>query len=150
MILVVSGWRWWNNIGFITSHLERKLFWYGAGQIHLRVGCCKTGADRHVRAWAKSNEKFLGSFTVYHADWDKLGLSAGPIRNGYMLRGEQNAKDPHPHIVADELLAFPQPGVNWCKTGSGTTGCIKDAKDLRVSLDVPGYRGPDMKEERKR
>lgn len=149
MILTVSGWRWWTNKQFITAHLEGQLYWFGAGNIHLRVGCCKTGADRFTRDWADANRHYLASVTVYHADWDQFGRPAGPIRNGHMLRGERNPFDPNPLALTDKLLAFPQPGVDWCKGGSGTTGCIKDAKDLRVDLDIPGYRGPDMRGEKK-
>ncbi len=141
MILTVSGWRRWTDPRFVVAHLERQLLWYGNRHIHLRVGCCPTGADKFTCDWARANHTFLASYTVYYADWNLLGRRAGPIRNGKMLRGQDNPKDPHPNVHTDKLLAFPQPGVDWCKGGSGTTGCILDAKDLRVDLDIPGFKG---------
>ena len=138
--MTVSGWRKWEDPRFIIAHLERMLIWYGDGQIHLRVGCCPTGVDKHVRDWAVNNRPHLSSFTVYYADWNKLGRRAGPIRNGFMLRGQHHSQEPNPGVVTDVLLAFPQPGLSWWIDNSGTIGCIRDAVSLAVHLDVPGYR----------
>lgn len=142
MILVVSGWRRFQNFAFVYGQLERQVHMFGPARIHLRVGCCGTGVDRHVRTWATAHPSALASFTVYYAQWDKIGDAAGPIRNGQMLRGEQNPRDPYPNVHANRLLAIPQPGVKWKSPGSGTVGCILDAAELGIDLDIPGYKGP--------
>lgn len=141
MILTVSGWRYWTDPQFVITRLEGYDDMFGLCSIHLRVGCCRTGVDKFVRDWAAANLGRLASRTIYRADWDKLGKPAGPIRNGYMLRGEYHPLDPNPGQVTDRLLAFPQPGVPWRSPGSGTVGCIYDAISLAVDLDVPGYKG---------
>lgn len=126
----------------MVTHLERQMLWHGSLNVHLRVGCCFTGVDKITRLWASANRHFLASFTVYYAEWDVYGRPAGPIRNGKMLRGQENDHDPNPDIMTDKLLGFPQPGADWNKPGSGTIGCIKDAGSHGVHVDVPGYRAP--------
>lgn len=142
MILAVSGWRYFQNEAFVYGQLERQVAMFGEGQVDLRVGCCGTGVDRFVRTWATAYPSLLASFTVYYARWDTLGSMAGPVRNGQMLRGEGNPKDPHPLVHANRLLAIPQPGVKMRSPGSGTVGCILDAHLLGIDLDIPGYKGP--------
>lgn len=149
MILTVSGWRYWTDVRFVHAQLEGHDDMFGLSNIHLRVGCCKTGVDKFVRDWTVACGHRLASFTVYYADWSLPGHMGGPIRNGQMLRGETDPtrtsrEDPNPLVVADRLLAFPEPGVRMRSPGSGTVGCIFEAHLLGIDLDIPGYR----KEER--
>lgn len=136
MILTVSGWRGWTDARFVIGHLSTYRM-YG-DQLFLRVGCCPTGADKIIRDWL--TETRFPRMTVYYADWSLPGRIGGPIRNGQMLRGEANQLEPHPNVLTDKLLAFPQPGVKWRSPGSGTVGCIIEAAQLGVDLDIPGYK----------
>lgn len=137
MILIVTGWRDWTDAEFALNHLRPYLTQHQFN-IHVRVGCAR-GLDKLMRDYLD----VCGiPFTVYRAEWDKYGKPAGMIRNGYMLRGEYNPRDPYPNVLASQLLAFPQPGINWKTDKSGTVGCILDAVRIGISLDVPGYTSP--------
>ncbi len=136
MILTVSGWRDWPDPQFVVEKLRgyhfsgKDLFW--------RVGCAR-GVDEIVRGWLMLAQVPTDHYTIYRAEWARFGKPAGMIRNGYMLRGEHNPRDPNPNVVSDRLLAFPQPSINWKTDKSGTVGCILDAVRLGIDLDVPGY-----------
>lgn len=137
MILTVSGWRHWVDAGFVINKLADYVKMHG--QMHIRVGCAP-GVDAYVRHWVPSQSICPLTMTVYYADWDNLGKAAGHIRNDQMLRGESVGRDPFPNVLADKLLAFPQPGVKMRSPGSGTVGCILDAHLLGIDVDIPGYR----------
>jgi len=142
MILTVSGWRDWSDIGFAIRHLYRYHSAFGA-TLFWRVGCAR-GVDKMVREFLVDQRVPDANFTVYRADWNGLGEAAGPIRNGQMLRGE-NVRDHFPGVLTDRLLAFPQPRLDWRKARSGTVGCILDAASLGVYLDIPGYKAEESK-----
>ena len=137
MILTVSGWREWRDLGFVVYHLDRYHRTFG-DLMFWRVGCAR-GLDKMVREFLVNRRVPDTNFTVYRADWDGLDKAAGMIRNGQMLRGE-NPRDHFPGVLTDRLLAFPEPGLRWKTARSGTVGCILDAASLGVYLDVPGYR----------
>lgn len=147
MILVVSGWRYWRDSQFIHQHLLRYQQLWGRS-LHVRVRE-QVGADLHTRDWLMMPRAHPMSYIVYEADWANLGKGAGPAGNKQMLRGN-NILDPRRNEHADVLLAFPEPGVRAKIPGSGTWGCIVEAQSLRISVDIPGYRGPgsDMEERR--
>lgn len=65
-----------------------------------------SGLDALVRKHAENNNLIR---TVYKANWETHGKSAGPIRNAIMV-GE-----------SDILVAFPG--------GKGTENCVKQAKE---------------------
>ena len=136
MILTVSGWREWTDVEFVLSRFRGYMRDYQYN-LYVRVGCCGRGVDKIIR-----DRLFVPGtgiqFIVYYADWSLPNRSGGPVRNKQMLRGE-NVNDLYPNQVADRLLAFPQPGINWKKDKSGTVGCILEAVGLGVDLDVPGY-----------
>lgn len=77
-----------------------------------------SGADDLAIAWAKRHGKVVH---IHYPDWDSLGRSAGPIRNGEML-------DEAPDVV----IAFPG--------GKGTADMIRQANKAGVcvwiSMDV--------------
>jgi hypothetical protein len=151
MIVAVSGWRDWDDPIFVIGHLHRYRRDFG-GALHVRVGCA-AGVDKVVRDWLRVQQDMYRrpvSHTVYYADWANLGRAAGPIRNGQMLRGEGSGDEVFPNVLADVLLAFPQPGVKMRSPGSGTAGCVLEAHQIGISLDVPGYRGPDTRIEERR
>lgn len=84
----------------------------------LAHGHCRTGADAHADAWCLAR----GVEPVrYPADWypngqRKLWRGAGPARNARMLR------EFRPVV----LVAFPG--------GSGTAGCVRIARELRIPV----------------
>lgn len=142
MILTVSGWRDWKDANFVHGHLVKYRSLWGP-VLYVRVGDCRTGVDLFTRQWLES----VGSvgFVVYRANWDLWGReAAGPVRNSKMLRGVDNPDDLFSGEVSDKLLAFPQPGIGFPVRGSGTVGCVREASKLRIDLDIPGYKGPDM------
>ncbi len=59
----------------LTSKLEKVLIMSGHAK----------GADQLGERWA--NERYH-TYEIYHADWDKLGKSAGPIRNSEMIAAD--------------------------------------------------------------
>ncbi len=137
MILSVSGWREWRkrcNPTFVIYHLLRYEGLYGSS-LHVRVGDAD-GVDDITYHWLTERERQGSGITyqVYRADW-----------HGRMLRG-QSSSDLRRHILADTLLAFPEPGVKMRSPGSGTAGCLIEAHSLGISVDIPGYRG--IKKER--
>jgi hypothetical protein len=144
VIITVSGWRGWTDAPFVVERLRGYGHAFGSfsapgEELFWRVGDCKTGVDAIVRGFLTLQKVPASEWTVYRADWATYDLAAGPIRNGYMLRGEFHPQDPHPDVQTDRLLAFPQPGINWKTDKSGTVGCILDAVGLGIDLDVPGY-----------
>lgn len=144
MIVVVSGWRLWQDAAFIERRLQSYVDRYGRG-LHVRVGCA-AGVDRFTRDWLRSRPYPI-SYTLFHAGWDAQGRAAGPFRNGRMLRGNE-ATDSHQGELADRLLAFPEPRVRPKIPGSGTWNCIIQAFELGISLDIPGFKQLGSAEER--
>jgi hypothetical protein len=98
--------------------------------LHIRVGDCPTGLDHIVLHTPQARAK------VYTALWHMQGKAAGPIRNGVMLRGEQDprVKETDDNWMdkyeADLLIAFPG--------GKGTADCVRQARELGIPvLEVP-------------
>lgn len=71
------------------------------------VGDCPTGADKFTRQWAAERGVPL---MVFPAHWDYYDKSAGPMRNGWMLR--------FGHL--DALVSFPG--------GRGTADMTRQAR----------------------
>lgn len=139
MILAVSGWREWSDAAFAITQLGRYRLLFGRA-LHVRVGNA-AGLDSIIRTHCLA----MGfEHTVYYADWAKYDRGAGPIRNLAMLNGD-SSQDPHQWQLADELLAFPQPGVKMRSPGSGTVGCLMEAHLLGITVTIPGYALPGSK-----
>jgi hypothetical protein len=90
-------------------------------KVRLLHGDCKNGvdalADLLLRAWG------LGELIdKYPADWDRLGIRAGPLRNEKMV----SLCTPR----TDVLIAFPG-------EGNGTKGCLKLA--IQAGLIIHSY-----------
>jgi hypothetical protein len=71
------------------------------------------GADTMAQEWAGWHERDIEH---YHADWDKHGKAAGPIRNKQMLE----EGDP------DLVVAFPG--------GAGTRNMVEQARKAGVEV----------------
>lgn len=117
MILAVTGWREWTDAACVRRHLS---FMEDRGVAERRVGDAR-GVDKIT---ADYWEEYGLPYTLYRADWNKLGLGAGPRRNWDMLTGALNYGMP-----ATMLMAFPEPHVLREKD-SGTWTCIKQAVQM--------------------
>lgn len=144
MILAVSGWREWTDDTFVHRQLDQiwgsdLIFGARAVPLQVRVGDAR-GVDAIVRTFVAGTDGAL--LTVYAADWEREGKSAGGHRNRRMLLGE-DVSDPSPGKPADLLLAFPQPGHTWNGRGSGTWNCVCQAHYRGIEVRIPAYRVAD-------
>lgn len=82
------------------------------------VGDCPTGIDLHVRDWCHDRKIIDPTFgyTVFEADWNQFGLSAGPKRNREMVIFGSK--------IRAILVAF--------KGGKGTADCVRNAKAIKM------------------
>lgn len=140
MILAVSGWRDWTDATFVHRQLD--LIWgsdliFGARALPLqvRVGDAR-GVDAIVRTFTAGTDGAL--LTVYAADWEREGKSAGGHRNRRMLLGD-DPFDPSHGRPADLLLAFPQPGKVFTGKGSGTWNAVCQAHYRGIEVRIPAY-----------
>lgn len=123
--VIVAGTREFNNF----SMLERELMLYfKAHQLHrsdveIISGTAK-GADKLGEAFA---EKYGLKCTKFPADWDKLGNSAGYIRNEEMAKYATGSKE------KGVLFAF------WNGTSKGTKHMIDIAKKYHMNINVISF-----------
>jgi hypothetical protein len=97
-------------------HLKQYDWLDTLGIVKLYVGDA-TGIDKQARAWATIREI---NFATYTADWMIYGKSAGPIRNGRMLRALK--RDPRQKLV----IIFPG--------GQGTADARRQAERLGLPV----------------
>lgn len=110
--ILVCGGRDFSDRDFVYQTLEECRQWF-AEQFCIIVGGAK-GADKLGRDWAES----LGvCCIVVNAPWNFYGLSAGSIRNRWMLN----------FCKPDLVIAFPG--------GNGTA----DMKRIALAAGVPVY-----------
>ena len=76
------------------------------------------GADQLGEMWA---DEYRLKVTLFHADWDKHGKAAGPIRNAAMA------------LYADVLVVF------WDGKSKGTLSMITLALDAGLEIHVYRY-----------
>lgn len=113
--ICVTGGRTFDDLGFVWSQLDtlHNMPGYMGGPgpiVELGVGCAD-GLDDLAWKWAQSNGV---PWKRYVADWDRLGKSAGSIRNGVMLADFRPRR----------LLVFPG--------GVGTTDCARKARKWQI------------------
>lgn len=84
------------------------------------VGDCPRGVDFFVACWCRERDVPI---SVFVAEWKRLGLRAGPIRNIRMMEAllKEGGKT---------LLAFPG--------GKGTLSCKMAAWDLGIDVKEVG------------
>lgn len=112
MRVVVCGGRKYANEHRVRAVLDA--FWAKHGITALAHGGA-TGADTFAGRWANDHEIPCTPYPVTRADWARLGPSAGPQRNGTMLRA----------FAPDQVIAFAG--------GRGTADCIRQA----TAMDIP-------------
>ena len=113
MVVVVTGGRDYKD----KEHVESVLEALNPDEV---VAGDATGADTFALEWAQSNMK---SWRRFHADWHPgggpLDRSAGPRRNGVMLRYARSMPD----VI---VVAFPG--------GNGTADCVRQAHALGMPV----------------
>jgi len=82
------------------------------------VSGCATGVDKAGEFWAKLNNIPIKKFP---ADWDRLGRSAGPIRNQLMAQ------------YAEALIAI------WDGRSPGTKNMITTAEKRKLKVFIYRY-----------
>lgn len=117
MIVIVTGGRAYNGTGLVEALDELR-----CQDFHLLVGDA-SGADAIARRWydtARRDGK--GPFplrrTVFVAEWDKYGKSAGPIRNETMVAYAQIKRE-----KGQPILCLAAPG------GRGTADCVRRCRE---------------------
>lgn len=114
-ILAATGGRDFADKEFVWETLDFCLGYYN---VHRMVVGDAKGADALVFEWCEEAEIPCQRF---EADWKTYGLAAGMIRNGVMLSEKP-----------DYLVAFPG--------GTGTNGCVKEAKKRWIPVIDHRYR----------
>lgn len=114
MIVLVTGSRTMRDPDFLNSILD---FFNNTQGISLLIEGGASGADRFAGEWAESRGV---TYAVFPALWKAQGLSAGPVRNGAMIK----------FIKPDKVLAFVADG------SKGTKNMIKQALDKNLKVHI--------------
>jgi len=114
LIVLVTGSREMDNY----AYLEKVLNGYKIGGI---VHGDAKGADKLAQKWADQNDVLTQRHPVTDAQWKKLGLKAGILRNQFML-------DEHPTISL--VIAFPVMGSR------GTADMMQRACQKTIDVHV--------------
>lgn len=109
MRIIVCGGRDFRNAAYVFSSLDKLHSEWPITEL-MQGGA--TGADALARDWAIS--KGIKRW-VCHADWEKHGKAAGPLRNARMLEWKPDA-----------VVAFPG--------GRGTANMISQARAAGVTV----------------
>lgn len=78
--VLVCGGRTFNDRGLVFSELDKHNEDWGPFEVLIQGGA--GGADRLAKAWAE--ERGIDVLT-FPADWQRLGIAAGPKRNQQMI-----------------------------------------------------------------
>lgn len=124
MKVIVTGGRDFHDYEYIRECLDK---------IHKHMSITELvhggakGVDYSCGEWAIDNGITV---TVYRANWDELGLSAGPVRNVIMAEENMDAKF---------LIAFPG--------GKGTKHMMETALEKGIDIihvDAPKRKKPKL------
>lgn len=122
--VIIGGTRTFDDYKLLQDRVEFYTYWESnilvvSGAQKKRIGYNQfIGADYLGEKWALSNWYTLVRF---HADWDKHGRKAGPIRNREMAK------------FADAAILF------WDGSSPGTADMIEVAKFYGLKLRVVRY-----------
>lgn len=111
MNIAFSGCRYFTDYEFVESKLNEIL---RNNNFKILVGDAK-GIDSLIIRYAK---EYNFEHTVFKADWDQHGKSAGPIRNREMIS------------KADGLIAF------WNNESRGTKNAIEEASKKGIKIKI--------------
>lgn len=115
MKTIIAGSRGFTNYQFLQTECDRILS--SEEEVEIVSGGAK-GADKMGEHYAKQKDFAL---TVFPADWDKFGKSAGYIRNKQMAQ------------YADTLIAF------WDGESRGTKHMIDLAEEMGLTVHIIKY-----------
>jgi predicted polyphosphate/ATP-dependent NAD kinase len=116
MRVLVCGARDWRDRGFVYRVLDTM---HAAKGFTLVITGGALGADLFGKLWAQDRRIATDTF---QADWTRLGLAAGPIRNQRMI------EEGKPDLV----VAFPG--------GKGTADMVARADRAGVPVEKVGWR----------
>ena len=119
MRIIVCGSRSFADFDLLKHTLDRLTRKLDKGKLVILSGHAQ-GADRLGEQWAF--ERAINR-EVYHANWDKHGEAAGPIRNQEMVEN------------AGALVAF------WNGTSAGTKDVIIQARKHKLKVRVVLFEG---------
>lgn len=137
MIIAVTGWRDYTDASFIRRQLAQFL---GPYPLHIRVGDAN-GADAIAKQWCQNMmgirpELSFHEFEAFRFSSGALMRGAGPRRNREMLMGTGDPVQGR----TDLLLAFPRTdGKPTTVPGSGTWGCVIEAHERGIRVEIPAY-----------
>ena len=118
--LLITGMRDWSDAAKV--HLQLSAFYYHCDEHdykpHVVVGCAR-GADELVRDW-HAERRLMPSLTVYKANWEVEGRSAGMKRNTRMVQDG----------APDWAIAF------WDGKSRGTGHCISQCRAAGVPVRI--------------
>ena len=116
LVVVVTGGRYFKDRSLVFHTLSTLRAECRRCLVIIEGGCL-TGADALAREWLKLHKRpeFIEGMTE-HADWNRHGRAAGPIRNRKMLE----------EYEPDLVVAF--------EGGRGTQSCIDIAKELSITV----------------
>src|SRR5699024_7358984 len=96
----VSGSRYWDDYPLFEKRMNQMLHNLPHDKVHLIAGGAHSGADLHVRRYAKD---YGFKYTTFPADWD------GPYRKGAGFRRNEWMGDVITHLIA--FWDFKSPGT---------------------------------------
>lgn len=116
MKLAVIGSRGFNDYALLSAILTEYYLECGTDLVIISGGA--RGADSLAERWADEHDL---KKSIYLADWDTHGKSAGHVRNRVMAK------------ECDEAVAF------WDGVSKGSKGMIATVKKLNKTIVVVGY-----------
>ena len=118
MIVIVTGSRYHKDRAKVYARLDQL-----PPGVLIRVGDCPSGVDKFVDQWMDTRPPGTVILEQHKADWNKYGPSAGPRRNGEMVRAG-----------ADLCIAFPT-GTKRDES-KGTWDCVDQARRAGIPVEV--------------
>lgn len=122
----------------------------GHSTLHVYVGDCPTGVDDDVDSWCE-NSPFVSDFSdptrekrvhvklhTFHAEWDKCGKGAGPIRNAQMV--EAACADGVEDVQYRAYMLNGSAGTMNCVGHLETAGVPGVLQSLTIQSTLPGGR----------
>ena len=121
--VIIAGSRSFDDQDLFDNFVHDTLLKYDTDELEIISGGC-SGADRMGEEYA---EEWGIKCSVFPADWDRYGRSAGPIRNEQMAKYAAEAD----HGI---LIAFP------IGESRGTRNMIKLAKQYGLETKIVEYK----------
>lgn len=116
--VIVAGGRDFNNYSLVQSKLDHLFSNMDKSLIEIVDGGAK-GAD--TQGWRYSKEVLGKVSTIFNADWEKYGKTAGPIRNKQMAE------------YSTHLVLF------WDGKSKGSKNMLDTAKELGLNIRIVNY-----------